>query len=69
MPLLKRYDLASNVATAMKWRIIRLNLQDQEWKTRSELLNKLADRVMETRPGLDRTRVIQMIEAFWLSEN
>lgn len=45
-----------------------MNIGDA-WKSREEIFSRLTDRVMETRPGLDRKRVEAMVLAFWEADN
>lgn len=61
-----RYDLSRFTARGMIWKLFEVNEALVGNILSSSLL---IDRIMETRPGLDRTRIREMLHRIFESEN
>lgn len=59
--MLRRYDLASHVAVNMRWSIFALNVEEAK--------ETMIDRIMQTRPGLDRRKVRVMLRRIFAAKN
>jgi hypothetical protein len=61
-----RYDLCERAVARLRWELFRINGAVED--TLDEREQHLVEVVMQTRPGLDRQKVAQMVEALWECE-
>jgi hypothetical protein len=69
---LRRYDLCESAARRCRIELLELNrcaLLGEQIVTYPTAKERLITSAMETRPGLDREKVMQMVEGIFEAEN
>lgn len=69
MKVLRRYDLSYSGARACFTMLMEANLGPDWVDFGEEIDERLVDRVMATRPGLDRAKIREMVLALWEAED